>query len=126
MNKTIRYLWLLPVLFVALPSALHAQGEAVSTMAGIVMHLNHYPSGSDKKTLAAIAQDAHTTAGEKVLATALMNMRHQVGGADAKKLRALVADEHADKGERELADILLGLNHKPSASDKKRLRSLIE
>jgi len=124
MRKTIGSLLVLPVLlWTAMPIA-SASDSAISTTAGIVMHLNHYPSDSEKQTLANIIQDDHATAGEKALAGALMRMRHSVQGSDAAALRALTSDKQASHGERELADILLGINHHPSSSDMRRLKSL--
>jgi len=126
MKKTIVSLLMLPALFMGTASVVLAQGSAIGDMAGIVMHLNHYPSASEKKVLDGIVNDKHATAGEKVLAGALMRMQHSVGGADAAKLRALLSDKHAGKAEQTLADILLGVAHHPSARDKKRLQSLMQ
>jgi len=126
MKKIIGSLLILPILlWVTVPVAL-AGDSAISAMSEIVMHLQHYPSSSEKQVLANIAQNDHATAGEKVLAGALIRMQHAVQGADAAALRSLVADKEASHGERELADILLGINHKPSASDLKRLKLLLE
>jgi len=125
MKKTIGSLLALPILlWVAAPVAL-AQDSAISDIAGIVMHLNHYPSDSEKNTLANIIHDNHASAGEKALAGALMRMRHSVQGSDAAALRALASESHASHNERELADILLGINHHPSSSDKQRLQSIL-
>lgn len=103
-----------------------ADGNAVATMAAIVMHLDHYPTVAEKTTLQGIIDSNHATAGEKTLAGALLRMRHQVSAADAAKLRALAADARAAHEERELADILLGINHHPSAAAKQRLKDLLD
>lgn len=126
MKKSISYLLVLPVLFGTMVSVAVAGGSAIGTMAEIVMHLNHYPTDSEKKTLDRIVHDENATAGERVLAGALMRMQHQVGGDDARKLRELAADKNASNKEREFADILLGLAHQPSASDKERLKALLD
>ena len=124
MKKIIGSLLILPIfLWITVPVAL-AGGSTISTMAGIVMHLQHYPSSSEKQILASIVQNNQTTAGEKVLAGALMRMQHAVRGVDAVALRTLVADKHASHDEQELAGILLGITHKPSSSDMRRLESL--
>jgi len=125
MRKIIGSLLVLPVLLWTAVPAAEAGGSAISTIAGIVMHLNHYPGNSEKQTLANIARDDHATAGEKALAGALMRMQHSVQGSDAAALRDLASDQQASHGERELADILLGISHHPSASDTRRLQSLI-
>ncbi|MCC6302321.1 MAG: hypothetical protein IT489_05915 [Gammaproteobacteria bacterium] len=98
--------------------------SAIQQMAGITLHLNHYPSGAEKQTLRGIADDASATAGERALATALMNLEHKVGGADRQKLQGLVESEDTPAAERTLAEVLLGLNHKPSAADAEKLRPL--
>jgi len=125
MKKTIGFLLTFPVLLWAAVPAAVADTSAISTMAEIVMHLNHYPSDSEKQTLARIVHNEHATAGEKALAGALIRMRHSVGGSDAAALRELASDTHATKQERELADVLLGITHHPSASDRQRLQSLL-
>jgi len=124
MKKFLAGLLIIPFLIVAMISVAQADGSATSTMANIAMHLNHYPSDSEKKTLERIVMDDHATAGEKALAGALMRMQHQIGGADVKKLRALKADDHASDDEKTLAGVLLGLNHQATAMDKKRLQTL--
>jgi len=124
MKKIIGFLLVLPVLLWAVAPMALAGGSAISTMAGIVMHLNHYPGNSEKQALANITRDGHATAGEKTLAGALMRMQHSVQGNDATALQSLVSDKQASRDERELADILLGISHHPSSSDMRRLQSL--
>ncbi len=127
MKKTVVSLLVLPVLLAMImtPAAL-ANGTAIGTMAGIIMHLNHYPGSGERKVLDGIVNDKHATSGEKALAGALMRMQHRVGGADAARLRELISDKHASKAEQTLADILLGIAHHPSGSDRQRLKALIE
>lgn len=113
------------LMWVAIPAA-SAHDASIKNMAGIIMHLNHYPSDNEKQELAAIAGDDDLTPGERTLAGALMRMKHAVEGKDAAALRALAADKHAAPDERELADILLGIHHHPSGIDKQRLKALTE
>jgi len=124
MRKIIGSLLVLPVLFWTAVPVASASDSAISTIAGIVMHLNHYPGSSEKQTLADITRDDHATAGEKALAGALMRMQHSVKGSDATALQDLASNKHASHDERELADILLGISHHPSSSDMRRLQSL--
>jgi len=126
MRKAIGFLLVLPVLLWAVAPAALAGGSAISTMAGIIMHLNHYPGSSEKQTLTNIIHDDHATAGEKALAGALMRMQHSVKGHDVDTLRSLASDKQASHDERKLADILLGISHHPSSSDMQRLQSLSE
>jgi len=126
MKKILSYLILVPaLLLIAIPSV-QAADSAISTMAGIVMHLNHYPDSSEMKTLADISRDRHMTTGEKELANALMHFHHRVTEGDAPLLRQLQGDAAASAQEKELAAILLGIAHHPSASDKQRLRALTD
>jgi len=124
MRKTIGSLLVLPVLLWAVAPVALAGGSAISTMAGVVLHLNHYPGNSEKQILANIIHDDHATTGEKTLAGVLMRMQHSVQGTDATTLRSLASDKQASHDEQELADILLGINHHPSSSDMQRLQSL--
>jgi len=128
MRKTIYYLLLFPAILMVMSSTALAVDSAISTMAAIVTHLNHYPSCSEIKILAGIIHDDHATSGEKTLAGALMHMRHshKVGGdEDARKLQNMISDDHASKQEKVLADILLGLAHYASEEDKERLQPLM-
>jgi len=125
MRKILGSLLVFPILFLAAESIASAGDSAIGTMAGIVMHLNHYPSDSEKQTLANIVHDDHATSGEQALAGALMRMRHSVQGSDASALRNLTSDKQASHDERELADILLGITHHPSSDDMRRLQSLL-
>jgi len=113
------------LLWAAIPTA-SAHDASIKDMAGIIMHLNHYPSEGEKQELAAMAGDNHLSTGERALAGALMRMQHSVEGEDAAALRTLSADKNASPDERELADILLGIHHHPSASDQQRLKALSE
>lgn len=124
MKKNIGFLLILLALLWATAPNAFAGNSAISSMAEIVMHLNHYPSDSEKQTLANIIHENHTTAGEKALAGALMRMRHSVQGDDATALRVLLSDKETSNAERELANILLGITHHPSANDMQRLQSL--
>jgi len=128
MRKTVYYLLLFPAILTVMSSTALAADSAISTMAAIVMHLDHYPSRSEIESLAGIAHDDHATSGEKTLAGALMHMRHshKVGDdEDTRKLQKLISDDHASKQEKVLADILLGLAHYASEEDKKRLQPLM-
>lgn len=93
-------------------------------MANIILHLNHHPTGAEKKILREILNGDHASKGERILAMALLNMNHKVSPADRAQLRELARDDSAPAAERELAEILMNLNHKPSASDKERLKRL--
>lgn len=96
-------------------------GGAVKTMATILSHLNHHPSGAEKEQLQMIVHDSHASAASHTLAQAMINLNHKVEGADKTKLQEVAHDSHATEDERTLANILLHLNHKPSSGDKEKL-----
>jgi len=123
--KKIVYLLLVPALVLMAIPSVQASDSAISAMARMVMHLNHYPSGREMVTLADISHKSGATRGETLLANALMHFKHSVSGGDAPLLRQLQDDAAASAQEKELAAIVLGISHHPSASDKQRLQALM-
>ncbi|HZW26748.1 MAG TPA: hypothetical protein VFF26_14815 [Gallionella sp.] len=101
-----------------------AASAAVREMAGIVMHLNHYPSDAEKARLGVIVADKASTEPERVIATAISNLEHKVTAGDADKLRKVTGDMSAPAEVRDLAGIVLNINHKPSAADKGKLEAM--
>lgn len=123
-----KFLWVLlsvAGLMLGAQSAL-AASAAVREMAGIVSHLNHYPSSEEKGRLKAIIGDTGSTEHERVIATAIMNLRHEVESGDADKLRKVTSDMSAPAEVRDLAGIVLSISHKPSSSDKARLEAMMK
>lgn len=104
--------------------SVYAASDAVKTMAGIMMGLNHYPSDSEKETLKGIVGGTATEA-EKAMATAMMNLQHQATAADKAKLQKLIDDDATPGPVRALAKIIANINHKPSSADKKVLKDLM-
>lgn len=120
------YIWVLlsaTALMLGAHSAL-AASAAVKEMAGITMHLNHYPGDAEKARLKAIASDMGNTEQERIIATAISNLEHKVAKADADKLRQVAGDMSAPAEVRDLAGIVLGINHKPGKEEKKRLEMM--
>ncbi|HXU93781.1 MAG TPA: hypothetical protein VFP33_09010 [Gallionella sp.] len=103
-----------------------AASAAVREMAGVVMHLEHYPSDTEKAKLKAIAADKGSTEQERVIATAIANLRHEVAAGDADKLRKVTGDMSAPAEVRELAGIVLNISHTPSAADKRKLEAMMK
>ncbi len=100
--------------------------DAMKQMADIMMHLNHYPSPSEKESLKKISDNASLSAPVRNLAVAMHNLKHKVDPGDKEKLQKIAADESADKHQRALAEIMLGLSHQPSQDDKEKLRKMME
>ena len=98
-------------------------GNAVQTMASIMMHLNHFPSDSEKNTLRKIAANTES-AHEKTIANALMMMDHKVTSADKEKLRMVTKDRDVPENTRELANIVQNMNHQVSSKEKMILQDM--
>jgi len=96
---------------------------AVSTMAGILSHLNHYPSADEKATLMEIQTDASNSEAVQSIARAMHDMKHSVSAEDKVLLGNIVASDASDDV-RELAEVLAGVLHKPSADAKAKLEAL--
>jgi hypothetical protein len=100
------------------------QRDAVKTMAGILLTVNHFPDDAQKKTLQDLAAQSTTTASEKVLIAALVGLQHSVPAADKPKLQAIAEDERAPESVRSLATILGRFLHMASDEDKATLEKL--
>ena len=103
-----------------------AASDAIKTMAGIMVNLNHYPSDSEKQTLQGLVDNADTSANEKVLATAMINLQHSATAEDKTKLSAIMKDGKASADEKALAEIIHNLSHMPSGGDKKKLQAMMK
>jgi len=105
-------------------SSVMAASDAVKTMAGIMMGLNHYPSDAEKATLKGIV-DGGASDAEKACATAMINLQHAATADDKKKLNGIISDDSTPGPVRALAKIIVNLNHMPSGDDKKTLKELM-
>ena len=103
-----------------------AASAAVREMAGIMMHLEHYPSDAEKAKLKAIVADKGSTEQERVIATAITNLKHKVAAGDADKLKKVAADTSAPAEVRDLASIVLNVNHMASDADKGKLQMMMK
>ena len=111
------------VSFLGIQSAM-AASDAIKTMAGIMMGLNHYPSDAEKKTLKGIISGDASVA-ERILAASIINLQHAVTATDKENLEKLIKNDSTDGPVRALAKVIINLNHKPSAADKKVLKELM-
>lgn len=112
------------MLFLISPSAFAGDNEAVKTMANILMHLNHFPSDSEKQQLVTIA-DTTMSSDVKTVAQAMVSLQHSASSEDKRKLQKVISDPAADKNIKVLASIVQGLNHKPTNADKQQLSTMI-
>ncbi|TPW09371.1 MAG: hypothetical protein FD130_2555 [Halothiobacillaceae bacterium] len=113
-NKMLRSLLLATtaLLFIT-PGVQAAESDAIKTMAGIMMHVNHFPGSDEKATLKKIADDAAVSAHSRAIAMAMINMEHSVTDQDKAALQKVSGDASASAGERELAGIVMNFMHKP-------------
>ena len=123
-----RFLWMVlsVVALMAGAQPALAASAAVREMAGIMMHLEHYPSDAEKARLNAIAADQGSSAQERVIATAMLNLKHHAAAGDVDKLKMVSGDISAPVEVRELAGIVLSLNHMPSTADKGKLETMLK
>ena len=103
-----------------------AASQAVREMAGIMVHLEHYPSDAEKATLKGIVDNKGSTAQERVLATAISNLKHKAAAGDTDKLKQVMGDTTAPAEVRDMAGIILNINHMPSAADKSKLEQMMK
>ena len=97
--------------------------DAVSSMAKIMLSLQHFPSDADKAALAAIvAGDSSDSV--KTVASAIAGINHKVSSADQTALMAIAEDESEPADLRQLAGIVAGVNHVPGAEAKAALTAL--
>ncbi len=100
-----------------------AEGAA-STMASVLVNLNHFPSAADKAALAKIAADPASSADEKALAQVISRIAHQASSADKAALEAML-DGDAEEAVKTIAKAILATNHKPAAEDIAALKGLM-
>ena len=98
-------------------------GDDVTTMAGIALSLQHFPSDADKTALAAITS-GDASAAEKAIAQAIAGLQHAVSANDKAALEAIAADDSQPARVRELAGIVARINHVPDADAKAALAKL--
>ena len=99
--------------------------SAAKTIAGIVEHLNHFPSAAEKEVLMVISGDSANSAAVKSIAMAVHDMQHSAS-ADAKaQLAVIAADQGVSDSIRSLAEIVSGINHMPSADAKAKLQAMM-
>ena len=80
-----------------------AESKAVQTMAGILLHLQHFPTDADKQSLKQITEDKSATKDERTVAQALMDVQHTAAATDKPKLEAIVKDDNAASSVKTLA-----------------------
>lgn len=121
--KYLLFTFVLAMFFVS-PNVFAGNAESVKTMANIMMHLNHFPSGAEKQQLDNIVESTDSE-DVRTVARAIFNLQHSASDVDKEKLQAVLDNPKAEKDIKTLATIVFNLNHKPTSADKQQLSSMM-
>ncbi|NKB31494.1 MAG: hypothetical protein GKR91_00130 [Pseudomonadales bacterium] len=99
-------------------------GAAMKTIADIVASLNHFPSDSDKASLAEIEGNSNLPEGLRNMANTVANISHSASAEGKDAMAAIQANANAPDSAKELAGIIASLNHVASDDAKSRLAAL--
>ena len=99
---------------------------AISSMSNIMLHLNHYPSDSEKKQLSKFISNSSLNGNVRTMAKAMTDLEHKATDSDKKKLSAIIDDKSASADEKTLAMVIRNLNHTPSDADKQKLQEIVK
>ena len=97
----------------------------MSTMANIMLNLNHYPSDSEKQKLKNIVSSSES-ADIKAIATAILNLEHEATSSDKSRMKVIMNNSGTDAKVRDMASIVYNLSHKPSSGDKSKLMTMMD
>ena len=108
----------------AQPTLAQEPGGALKQIADIVASLNHFPSDSDKATLAEISGNESFPQGLRNMADAVANISHAPTAEGKEALAAIQASSDAPDSAKTLAGIIASINHTASADAKATLAEL--
>lgn len=128
MTKRYVMLTIITLCFLLMSASIYAGDNkaAISSMSNIMLHLNHYPSDSEKQQLGKFISNNSLSKNVRTMAQAMNDMEHKATDSDKKKLSAIVNDQAAPANERTLAAVIQDVNHSASDSDKQKLQKLIQ
>ena len=106
------------------PALAQEPGGALKQIADIVASLNHFPSDSDKATLAEISGNDSFPQGLRNMADAVANISHAPTDEGKAALAAIQANAEAPDSAKTLAGIIASINHTASADAKATLAEL--
>ncbi len=98
--------------------------SALSTIAGIVANLNHFPSDDDKATLMAISEGDGERRGIVMLANAVGNIAHSANDEGKEEMNRLIASDMAPANVKAVAEIVLGFMHSVNDEAKATLAGI--
>ena len=101
-----------------------ANALALKAIADIVASINHFPSDSDKATLAEIVENDGLAQGVRAMATAVSGISHGPTDEGKAAMARIQQNTQAPDIAKQLAGIIAGINHTASDSDKATLAQL--
>ena len=101
-----------------------ADTSAASTLAGILLTMQHFPSEEQKATLETIASDEQVDKDLRIIAGAISNIQHQVPDEEHAALQAIVDDPSASEAAKTLAAAALAFKHQLPAENSTALQAL--
>lgn len=118
--------WMTLLVLLAVSPAAYSQSDAVSTMAGILLEMTHFPTEEHKETLAAISEDDDASEASRTIAEAIRNIEHKAQPEDVDELQKVAAGFSGSMAEQQLANIVLDFEHKASAEARDTLEALAQ
>jgi len=106
------------------PTLAQEPGDALKQIADIVASLNHFPSDSDKATLAEISGNDSFPQALRNMADTVANISHSATAEGKEAMAAIQANMDAPESARTLAGIIASINHVASADAKATLAEL--
>ncbi|MGE0623469.1 MAG: hypothetical protein AB7I04_12940 [Pseudomonadales bacterium] len=101
-----------------------ADTPVASTLADILLTMQHFPSDAQKATLEDIAANEQVEKDLRIIAGAIGNIQHRVPDEERASLQAIVDDPSASEAAKSLASAALGFNHQLSADGRAALTAL--
>tara|TARA_B110000444_G_C18784323_1_gene569099 strand:+ start:1054 stop:1443 length:390 start_codon:yes stop_codon:yes gene_type:complete len=125
-NKTLQQFLLIAAigLFSQFSVAQDANSAAAKQIAYIVASINHFPSATDKTTLAAISGDMALAQGVRDMASAVSNIQHAPTADGKAAMTTIQGNDQAPDRVKDLAGIIAGFSHMASADAKAQLAEL--
>ncbi len=122
MRRLLSTLALALVVVAAVPAI--ADDSPASTLAGILIDMNHFPSEAQKEQLTAISDDADASANLRSIASAIAGIEHTPSAEAQAELNGILISEAASPEEKTLAGAVLRFQHALSVEDRAALEDL--
>jgi hypothetical protein len=101
-----------------------ADDSQVSTLANILLEMNHFPNEAQKEQLAALSDDPDVSENLRAIASATAGIEHTPSAEAQATLNGILASEAASPAEKTLAGAVLRFRHELSVEDRAALEDL--